>query len=117
MDANLRATLIASIHRRATALAKVTADPDLASSPVLAMFFTNLLTPACALLGDTLLYGVLETIFGEVSEKHGVCRYCREGAFIVEKGMCEACWKGLETEDEELKREEMMAGRVKGRKM
>lgn len=117
MNDQLRYKLVDAVHRRAIQLVKMTDRKRIANAPDVTIAFVaqNLVLTLCALLGESFLRFVLEAIFGEVSEKHGVCRFCREGAFVEAKGMCEKCFQQIEEEDREVVAQELMDSKAKGR--
>lgn len=117
MDSKLRKTLTDSVHRRALALARMTDQKRTVQIPdtVIAYAAKNLLEVLCALLGQTLLEAVLESLYGELSEKFGVCRYCRKHPFVEKQGMCNVCWKQMEEDDKEITAQSLMESLSKGK--
>jgi len=115
MNKELHDHLVDRIHRRALQLARITDRSKIvyAPDPVIALISRNLILTLCALLGEGLLRTLLEWTFGEVSEKYGVCRYCRERPFVEKLGMCERCSKELEDKDKEVTAQMLMDGIAK----
>lgn len=103
-NGEIRAQLIASIHRRAMHLAKCTkpgsqvADLD----GLIAMFASHLLETCLLLLGETFEREWASRIFDHTAESHGICRFCHEGVLIPDKGMCAACWQQAADDDQEV---------------
>lgn len=100
-DGELRDRLVASIHRRAKFVAKVTSPKHACSQvdTVLAMFAAHLLETCLLLLGETFEREWASRIFQHTLEAHGICRFCGEQPLVKETGMCAACWKRAADDD------------------
>ena len=112
----VRDQILNSVHRRAKLLARATAPGATARSvdSVLSEFAWNATAACIVLLGETFCRRVLEAVFDGMAQAQGVCRFCREGELVPDKGMCATCWQESEQEARVVDEQMAMERPIKG---
>ena len=114
MTSETRARLLDAVHRRALALAKVTA-PDMRSSTFLIVLSArNLFNTVLALCGPELAKDWLNKLFGDLLESQTVCRFCQVRDSDPDLGMCEACEQQSFCDDADVQQAVLMSQPNKG---
>lgn len=117
MTSDTRNRLLDAVHRRALALAKLTA-PDSACrsvNPLLAMSARNLFGTVIALCGPALHEEWMRRLFKRELSNQAICPVCEQHDMADgEFGMCESCYSEGLREDEDVQQAVLMAQPNKG---
>lgn len=102
-----RDRLLDAVHRRALALARVTAPGHGGRSvdAVLALIAGNLFRTVIVVLGAAFAQDAHAHIFRALVEQDGICGYCHEHPLVKSFGMCQVCWDQCDEDDRQTERE------------
>lgn len=99
MTPELRTYLYKRLVDRSTKLAKA-ASLNNPIDAITTMFAEHVLDTCVLLLGADFQKTILDRVFDDKCEAHGICRFCNERKLISrDKGMCQVCWDQAEEED------------------